>query len=211
MRIYFVRHGESEANLLHEHSNRGFVHGLTETGRSQAAALAANLDGVSFARILSSPLKRAVQTAEIVSLALEAPDGTIVPVEVTDALREYDCGVLEGRSDRAAWKQHLSVYYQWVDEGRLEQRIEGGESYLDIQARFVPFVQDLVRQYGASEANLLLVAHGGIYRLMLSRVLANVELAYAASHPLDYASTIVAEVRDGDLIAVEWSGNPILE
>ncbi|MBK9055673.1 MAG: histidine phosphatase family protein [Chloroflexi bacterium] len=43
MRFYFVRHGESEANILHEMSNRGWKHGLTEKGREQAAALAYNL------------------------------------------------------------------------------------------------------------------------------------------------------------------------
>jgi broad specificity phosphatase PhoE len=205
MRIYFSRHGESEANLLHEHANRGFQYGLTETGRAQAAALAATLTDVPIARIYCSPLKRAVETAEIVSRAKG------VPVEVTDALCEYDCGVLEGRSDRAAWQQHLAVYHQWVDEGRLEQRIEGGESYLDMQARFVPFVEGLVVQYGASPANVLLIAHGSLYRLMLSLVLSNVELAYSASHPVDYAQIVVAEARPEGLACTEWCGEPMGE
>ena len=43
MWIYFVRHGESEANLLNEISNRGLKHGLTERGRAQASALAETL------------------------------------------------------------------------------------------------------------------------------------------------------------------------
>ena len=201
MRIYFSRHGESEANLLHEHANRGFKYGLTETGRAQAAALAANLEEVPIARIYCSPLKRAVETAQIVAQAKDAP------LKVTDALREYDCGVLEGRSDRAAWRQHLAVYHQWVDEGRLEQRIEGGESYLDMQARFVPFIEGLVEQYGNSPVNVLLIAHGSIYRLMLSLVLCNVELAYSASHPVDYAQIVVAEARPEGLVCLEWCGS----
>ena len=41
MRIYFARHGESEANLLHVFSNRGVKHGLTARGRAQAETLAA--------------------------------------------------------------------------------------------------------------------------------------------------------------------------
>ena len=40
MKLYFVRHGESEANLLHELSNRGLRHGLTDLGREQAGLLA---------------------------------------------------------------------------------------------------------------------------------------------------------------------------
>jgi broad specificity phosphatase PhoE len=200
MRLYFSRHGESEANLLHEHSNRGFRHGLTAEGRAQAAALAARLEGVPVTRIYSSPLRRAVETAEIVSQAVKAP------VEISDALREYDCGALEGRADRAAWEQHLAVFHEWVDEGRHERRVAGGESYLDIQARFVPFVEGLVERYGDSPANIVLVAHGGLYRLTLSLVLANVELAYAAWHAVDYTQVVVAETRPEGLVCVEWCG-----
>ena len=43
MRAYFVRHGESEANILEVISNRGSVHGLTEKGRRQANQLAGGL------------------------------------------------------------------------------------------------------------------------------------------------------------------------
>ena len=39
MKLYFTRHGESKANLLHEISNRGFKHGLTERGFHQAEQL----------------------------------------------------------------------------------------------------------------------------------------------------------------------------
>ena len=48
MKIYFVRHGESVANLLHEFSNRGFKHGLTERGFQQAEQLSQKLRGIPF-------------------------------------------------------------------------------------------------------------------------------------------------------------------
>jgi broad specificity phosphatase PhoE len=63
-----------------------------------------------------------------------------------------------------------------------------------------------VQAYGDSAANLLLVAHGGLYRLMLSRVLVNVELAFAAAHPLGYTEVVVAETRPEGLVALEWCG-----
>ena len=93
MKLYFVRHGESEANLLNEFSNRGSKHGLTDKGRQQAHTLAQSLQTAPVAAIFSSPLLRARQTAEILSQTLG------VPYRVTDALREFDCGVLEGKSD----------------------------------------------------------------------------------------------------------------
>jgi broad specificity phosphatase PhoE len=67
MRIYFARHGESQANLLQEISNRGIRHGLTPKGRAQADALAVGLDGQKIVQIYSSPLLRAVETSAIVA------------------------------------------------------------------------------------------------------------------------------------------------
>src|SRR6266851_1245061 len=61
MKVYFVRHGESEANLLHEFSNRGFKHGLTQQGQQQATTLAQSLKNASVTKVFSSPLMRAVQ------------------------------------------------------------------------------------------------------------------------------------------------------
>jgi len=91
MRIYFARHGESQANLLHEISNRGLRHGLTRKGREQAVALAQRLQHRPIAHIYSSPVLRAIETSVILANRLE------VDYEITDALREYDCGILEGR------------------------------------------------------------------------------------------------------------------
>lgn len=115
MKLYFVRHGESKANLLHEFSNRGRKHGLTEKGTAQAAALAHKLVGCSVSRVFSSPLLRAVQTAEILANALDAP------YEIVDALREYDCGVLEGKSDAASWADYQRVLDDWM----IHQRRDG--------------------------------------------------------------------------------------
>ena len=200
MRFYFTRCGESEANLLREHSNRGFKHPLTAKGRAQAATLARKLEGVSVARLFTSPLMRAVQTAEILSDALG------VPYEVTDALREYDCGVLEGRSDEAAWQMHFAVSDDWVYNGHWERRIEGGESFLEIRDRFVPFFERLVEEYRESPENVVLMGHGGLYRCMLPLVLVNADFAFALEHTFGYTGYVVAETRPEGLVWVEWEG-----
>ncbi len=73
MRLYFVRHGESEANLARQFSNRGFKHPLTPRGVTQATELAARLAGQGIAQIYTSPLQRAAQTAEILAEAWDLP------------------------------------------------------------------------------------------------------------------------------------------
>ncbi len=203
MRIYFTRHGESQANLLHEISNRGLRHGLTRQGREQAEALARRLKGRPIARVYASPVLRAIETGILLAHRLD------VEYEITDALREYDCGMFEGRSDEAAWQGWQTLFDAWVLHHRWEQRLEGGESFYDIRARFEPFIEGLVRQYGESDAEVVCVAHGGLYWMMLPLVLKNVDAALIAQYGLDYTTCIVAEAYPAGLFCVEWNGRPV--
>ena len=202
--LYFARHGESEANVLAVISNRGRVHGLTATGRSQAEMLAEKLRGNSFSHVYSSPLLRAIQTAEIVSRRLR------LSFEVTDALREYDCGLLEGCSDADSWQQHRQLKDDWLVRKQWDKRIEQGESFLDMRARFVPFVEQLVeRSNNEPDANVLLIGHGGLYICMLPLVLRNVSHAFALAQPFPNTGTVRAELESGKLWCREWCGGPV--
>jgi 2,3-bisphosphoglycerate-dependent phosphoglycerate mutase len=96
VKLHFVRHGQSEASLLNEFSNRGLKHGLTEKGKQQAYALAQSLQSVPVVAIFSSPLLRARQTTQILAYTRG------MAYQVTDALREFGCGLLEGKSDAAS-------------------------------------------------------------------------------------------------------------
>ena len=203
MRLYFTRHGESEANVLREISNRGLKHPLTEKGRQQAQALAAELLPAGITAIYTSPLLRAVQTAEILSEALG------VGFEVTDALREYDCGILEGKSDPATWDAFWALREAWWPGRQWERRIEGGESFLDMQARFVPFIDGLLAADDLRDANLVLIGHGGLYLSMLPLVLANVDHEFASHQPFPNTGYVLAENSSQGLVCREWCGAPV--
>ncbi len=192
--MYFVRHGESEANTLHVISNRGWKHGLTEKGREQAQALAERLRGKGITRIYTSPLMRAVQTGEIVARALD------VPLERTHALGEIDCGIAEGRSDAEAWALHARVSLDWT-EGRSAARIPDGESLEGVRARFAPFVESLLER----GEDVLLVGHGGLYHGTLPDLL-NVDLAYALQRGFPNTGCVLAEQRHEGLVCLEWLG-----
>jgi broad specificity phosphatase PhoE len=200
MKLCFARHGESEANVLKVISNRGSRHGLTEKGRRQAAELASNLKGSGATRIYSSPLLRALQTAEIVSSALGVDYG------VTDALREFDCGIVEGRSDPESWDLHRQVMEAWLQHGELDARIEQGESFRDIQNRFVPFIESFLEEQDEADA-CILVGHGGLYLCMLPLILVNV--SPAAALPFPNAAYVLTELRSDGLVCLEWCGRPI--
>jgi broad specificity phosphatase PhoE len=198
MRLYFVRHGESVANLLEEFSNRGTKHGLTEKGKMQAATLAGRLKGASIARIYSSPLLRATQTAAILAEELG------VPWEATDALCEFDVGVLEGRSDAASWQVFQELVEAWFSRHEWEHRIEEGESFLDIQERFLPFIEAILAQDWPVNSSLAFVGHGGLYICMLPILLKNVDHQSEFLRKLDNTEIVIAEVRDDGLVCLSW-------
>ena len=144
MRLLFVRHGESEANTQRIISNRALPHALTELGRQQAASLAAALRGKGVQAIYSSPVPRAMQTAAILAEACGLES------RPADALREFDCGEMEGRSDAEAWAAHRRVTEAWVLRADSGARVPGGESFDDLRARFVPFIQNLAAESAAA-------------------------------------------------------------
>jgi len=203
MRIYFARHGESQANLLHEISNRGLQHGLTQQGRQQALTLAQHLQGWPITRIYSSPLLRAIETSVILAGQLH------LDYEVTTALREYDCGILEGRSDQEAWQAWQELFDAWVLRRRWDERIPGGESFYDLRARFEPFMAGLLERHAQTDADVLCVSHGGLYWMMLPLVLKNVNTELISRYGFEYTSCIVAELRPQGLFCVEWNGQPV--
>jgi probable phosphoglycerate mutase len=192
MKIFFVRHGESEANIQHVFSNRGYQHGLTARGRVQTQELAEILKWVQIHQIFSSPLLRAVETAQILS------DQLSCPIKITDGLKEYDCGILEGKSDPESWGIFDQVFDQWM-KGDLDARIEGGESFNDIRVRFIPFFEAVLEKYQHTSDNLIMVGHGGLYRCVLPLVAKDLDFEYLLARPLSNAGYILAETMDGIL------------
>ena len=200
MKLLFARHGISEANLLNEFSNRGLRHGLTETGREQASALAHKLTNELILAIYSSPLLRAVETSRILSDALG------LSFQTTNALIEYDVGIYEGRSDEEGWRRYTEVVNEWMVNGNYHACMEGGESLNDIRARFLPFVKELVDLYRDQDGAVLLVGHGGTYRCMLPLLLDNVSFAFSLANTIGNTQYVAAELRDGKLVCTSWCG-----
>ena len=180
-------------------TNRGASYPLTAKGQMQAASLADAFATIGVTRIYSSPLLRARQTADPLSRRIG------LSYEVTEALREFDCGVLEGKSDAESWALHNEVWLDWRERGRYDSRIEGGESFLDIRARFEPFVQRLLAEL-SDDDRVVMVGHGGLYIHMLPALLTDTEFAREAGLPFPNTGYVVAEPRPGGLVCLEWCG-----
>jgi broad specificity phosphatase PhoE len=145
--VTLLRHGESEGN------STGVIQGqseypLTQTGITQARKLAVywNSTHTRFDLIISSPLLRASQTAEIISDCLH------VPIEFDPSWKERNFGSLQGT--------RLKEIDRDIDFFHPYQPIGGsGESQLDLFTRASQALQRLLRQPPGS---YLVVSHGGI-------------------------------------------------
>lgn len=166
MRVYLIRHAQTTWN------NEGRAQGHTDVeidrvGRAQARLAAEFFDRRIVHRVLSSDLKRCLQTAQ------PTADLTELAVDTRRELRERSFGVLEG--------QHYTVLRAYFDgENRARQiprhevRPEGGESVVDVWRRVKPVVQEIERL----KEDTVIFSHGGTIALLLAQMLkANVETA----------------------------------
>jgi broad specificity phosphatase PhoE len=204
MKIIFARHGESQANTLHIISNRKLPHGLTSKGREQAAILVNRLQENQINLIYTSPIPRAVETGDIIAASFGAE------IKVVDALREYDCGIIEGHSDEAAWQDWQELFGAWTIYHHFAQQIEGGESYHEVKQRFLTFIEGVIKEYAESPAVILCISHAGIYSIMLPLVLQNVDHDMISKYGIGYTSLIVAEQVKSGLVCTQWNEHLLL-
>jgi len=156
--VHWARHGENVANLSRTFSYRVFDGDLTDRGIAQARDLADTLRAATdgYGLLVCSPLRRARQTAQIVSARLELP----VAAELDD-LREVNVGELDGRADDSAWRVYEAILAAWR-AGQLSQRFPGGESGDELVARTRRALASITAQAGGMDA--VVIAHGASIR-----------------------------------------------
>lgn len=158
--IFLIRHGEITQN-----SPRRFVGQtdlpLTNRGRAQMAGVAAWLAGRGVGRVLCSPLSRCVESASIAGAALG-----VVPETVPD-LREIALGAWEGLTVDEV-RERFPGRYEARGRNLAGFRPPGGESFADVQRRAWPAFDTAAADL---EEPLAIVAHGGVNRVLLCRIL----------------------------------------
>lgn len=162
--VYWVRHGENPANVSGQFSNRRVDLDLTGRGVVQATQAAEFLAAqpMGTGPVFSSPLRRALQTAEIIAARLGRP------VEVLEDLREVDLGDLEGRSDAAAVDQYWDVLASWR-AGDRSRSFPGGENHLQMAAR-IEAALERVTSASAGQPGVV-AAHAGLLRAGFTHLL----------------------------------------
>jgi len=142
MEIYFLRHGRTNYNdLLLCNDDPQQPVNLTQQGMEQAESAAQLLRHISFDRIITSPLPRTRQTAEIINHFHS------VTIETHPDLADIRSG-FDGKP--------VADYFAAIAEDPLHKRVNGGESLLDHKQRVLRFIDWLKTQ---NDKTLLVVAH----------------------------------------------------
>ena len=140
--FYYVRHGETDSNL------KNIVQGLLDTslnktGFKQAEEAARHIKDLPITTIITSPLKRARETAKIIADAID------VPVVIVGELKDRSAGILEGKPQE-----------RWMEKWKTDKMyIDKAETFQNFSHRVERGLAKALKEPGP----ILVVAHSGVY------------------------------------------------
>lgn len=165
MEIVFIRHGQTDVNKDGRIQGATVDAELNETGRAYAKKAAANFDEKQFDVVYSSPMKRAVETAQIFTKGKKE-------LKLDKRLLEFDFGDWDGKKMSDLAKKYPDAVDPW---GKITSSYikyaKNGESYADLEKRCQDFLAEMEQKY--PNKRILVVAHGRLIRMMVAHYLAN--------------------------------------
>ncbi len=189
--LLLVRHGETLHNVA------GIAQGwndseLSEPGRRQVAALAKRLARENVDAIFSSPLQRALTTANAIS------EATGIPVQTLDGLREMSYGEWEGKSFLDVRRDYDEIYRRWIDDPECAS--PDGESHNDVLRRML----DALATIQAGARRPVVVSHGTAIRIAATALL-NAPITIARNLAIDNAAICIFMKRGDRLVLKLWN------
>ena len=169
MNVYFMRHGETDWNIVRRLQGSTDIP-LNENGIALAKRVsqAVHESGIRFDRVYTSPLVRAVTTAELMNAYSQAP------LVRDERITEFCFGSAEGVTfDTVLSDERFAWLKTWFVQPEAYTPAEGAESLTDFCARITDFLDALRAEEaqaaadGAGERNVLVVCHGGVVRALV--------------------------------------------
>ncbi|MDR0842725.1 MAG: histidine phosphatase family protein [Acidobacteriota bacterium] len=190
MRLYIVRHGETAENVKMAYLGLG-DEPMNANGRRQAACVAEALSPLPLRLIVSSPMRRTLDTAGGIAAAG-------IELRQDERLREGSFGTWEGLTRRevlARSPEDAELLLRWEEDSAIAP--PGGESSEAVQKRVVDLVQDLAGKF-PGEA-VVLVSHVGPIKALLAATLG---ISLNASRRLF--------LDPGTISVVDWGDWPVV-
>ena len=157
MNLLMVRHGEIPSNVKKIYAGNS-PEELTARGVIQARETAEKLKGLNEHALYSSPVKRALQTAEIIGRKIRKN------VLLDDAFREMELGPWEGLSENNVARMYPMEWSIWKDRP-AELELLGRETLSELLERVLTGIRNIYR-YGSSR-NIVVVTHVAVIRVLL--------------------------------------------
>lgn len=145
MEILLTRHGQTDWNVLKKVQGKADIE-LNETGIKQAEETRKILENEEIDLIISSPLKRAAKTAQIIGKSRN------IPIIYDEDVSERDFGEFEGMN-----KDTFEFDEFWTYNDKKYEKAESVEAFFD---RIYKFLDKIKEQY--PDKKILVVAHGGV-------------------------------------------------
>lgn len=193
MKLILVRHGETYWNKDHRIQGGDSDIELNDTGLEQVRKLAAFLENEPIMAIRSSPMQRAIATAEAIASYHQ------VPVEVDQGLKELKVGDLEGMSLADLGITFSQFLIQWWQE-RGTMKLPNGESLVELQQRAWKAVERLLERHKTGpehneRTTVVVVSHYFVTLAIILKAL-DLPLDYFTRFRLDPGGVSILEVRD---------------
>lgn len=196
--VVLVRHGETEWSLDGRHTGRTDIP-LTARGEEQALAVGRVLAGRSFGLVLTSPRRRAVETAALVGF----PEA-----EVDPDLAEWDYGAYEGLTSDQISARFGGDWNLW--ENGIEYDAEGrGEQAADLLRRNQAIIRRAHLTLNRGE-DVLLFAHGHYLRTLAATWI-GAPIRTGEYLVLDTAALCVLGFEHGNQVLRQWNRSPWIE
>ncbi|MBX6765725.1 MAG: histidine phosphatase family protein [Actinomadura rubrobrunea] len=193
--LILLRHGETEWSRDRRHTGRTDLP-LTERGERQARAMAPLVRALHVTRVLASPARRALRTAELAGLTVDAVDPDLC---------EWDYGGYEGVTS-AQIRRERPGWYLWEDGVIPGDAEHPGETVEQVGAR-VDAVLERVRPLLGGDGDVVLVAHGHVLRILTARWL-GLEPAAGRLFALDTGTLSALGHEHGRPVIASWNVPP---
>ncbi len=192
-RVHIVRHGRTAHNVARRIQGPLIDDGLDEVGKAQAEALARRFSSLRehewFSGVYSSPLRRAVETAEPLARALD------LPVVTVPGFTEFSWGDVMGRVEEGEVEAFTREAIRRWTAGEVRFAPPGGESPASAGARVLAAFHDVER--ARARGSVVLVAHGRINKILLA-LLVHADAACMEEFPQwNAAVTVLSRAADG--------------
>lgn len=190
--FYLIRHGETDANLARRFAGWSDDR-LNERGLEQCTELAARLADEEIEAVYTSPVRRAVETAEI----LAAPRAHVRTVH---DLHEIDVGPWKGLTEQEVIAGWPADYAAWRETPH-DFQLDGREALSDVQERALQALDQMAHaQLSAFDAPAVVISHLAVLRVLW--------LAASGRGLADYHAV---DVRHCEILPVRWIGRGAIE